>query len=91
MTKMAVDEADQLVTCSMDDTVRFTSVTKKEYRWVPKCSILRVEDEIKRQISLKYLSVLISSEGSFVITLLPYEIHFLSLDKRAVIMSYFHS
>ncbi|XP_071192625.1 WD repeat-containing protein 1-like [Salvelinus alpinus] len=31
VTKMAVDEADQLVTCSMDDTVRFTSVTKKEY------------------------------------------------------------
>nr|XP_046195849.1 WD repeat-containing protein 1-like [Oncorhynchus gorbuscha] len=31
VTKMAVDEADQLVTCSMDDTVRFTSMTKKEY------------------------------------------------------------
>ncbi|XP_021466226.2 WD repeat-containing protein 1 [Oncorhynchus mykiss] len=31
VTKMVVDEADQLVTCSMDDTVRFTSVTKKEY------------------------------------------------------------
>uniref|UniRef100_A0A8C7M8M4 WD repeat domain 1 n=1 Tax=Oncorhynchus kisutch TaxID=8019 RepID=A0A8C7M8M4_ONCKI len=31
VTKMAVDDADQLVTCSMDDTVRFTSVTKKEY------------------------------------------------------------
>ena len=55
---MVVDEADQLVTCSMDDTVRFTSVTKKEYRWVQKCSILKVEDEIKIQISLKYLSVL---------------------------------
>ncbi|XP_064823787.1 WD repeat-containing protein 1-like isoform X2 [Oncorhynchus masou masou] len=31
VTKMVVDEADQLVTCSMDDTVRFTSVTEKEY------------------------------------------------------------
>ncbi|XP_041744601.1 WD repeat-containing protein 1-like [Coregonus clupeaformis] len=31
VTKMVVDNTDQLVTCSMDDTVRFTSVTKKEY------------------------------------------------------------
>ncbi|MGH0163096.1 UNVERIFIED_CONTAM: hypothetical protein FKN15_044300 [Acipenser sinensis] len=31
VSRMAVDESNQLVSCGMDDTVRFTSVTKKEY------------------------------------------------------------
>ncbi|MGH0160200.1 UNVERIFIED_CONTAM: hypothetical protein FKN15_038780, partial [Acipenser sinensis] len=31
VSRMAIDESNQLVSCSMDDTVRFTSVTKKEY------------------------------------------------------------
>uniref|UniRef100_UPI003AAF73FE WD repeat-containing protein 1 isoform X2 n=1 Tax=Centroberyx gerrardi TaxID=166262 RepID=UPI003AAF73FE len=31
VSKMVVDEADQLVTCSMDDTVRYTNINKKEY------------------------------------------------------------
>lgn len=32
VTKMAVNDNDELVTCSMDDTLRFTSLSKKEYR-----------------------------------------------------------
>ncbi|XP_064199929.1 WD repeat-containing protein 1 [Anguilla rostrata] len=31
VSKMAVDESEKLVTCSMDDTVRYTSLAKKEY------------------------------------------------------------
>ncbi|XP_041639671.1 WD repeat-containing protein 1 [Cheilinus undulatus] len=31
VSKMAVTEADELVTCSMDDTLRYTSINKKEY------------------------------------------------------------
>ena len=31
---MAVDEMDQLVTCSMDDTVRYTNLSKRDYRSV---------------------------------------------------------
>ncbi|KAK1175529.1 WD repeat-containing protein 1 [Acipenser oxyrinchus oxyrinchus] len=31
VSRMAIDESNQLVSCGMDDTVRFTSVTKKEY------------------------------------------------------------
>lgn len=32
VTKMAINDNDELVTCSMDDTLRFTSLSKKEYR-----------------------------------------------------------
>ncbi|KAL0977799.1 hypothetical protein UPYG_G00161310 [Umbra pygmaea] len=45
---MAVDDADQLVTCSMDDTIRFTSVTKKEYS---------ASDLVKMDVQPKHLSV----------------------------------
>ncbi|KAM6979407.1 WD repeat-containing protein 1 [Aplochiton taeniatus] len=31
VSKIVADEANQLVTCGMDDTVRYTSLTKKEY------------------------------------------------------------
>uniref|UniRef100_A0A3B5QJG8 WD repeat domain 1 n=1 Tax=Xiphophorus maculatus TaxID=8083 RepID=A0A3B5QJG8_XIPMA len=31
VSKMQVDEANDLVTCSMDDTLRYTSLSKKEY------------------------------------------------------------
>uniref|UniRef100_A0A8C9R3Z5 WD repeat domain 1 n=1 Tax=Scleropages formosus TaxID=113540 RepID=A0A8C9R3Z5_SCLFO len=31
VSKIAVDGDDQLVSCGMDDTIRFTSLTKKEY------------------------------------------------------------
>ncbi|KAJ7329556.1 hypothetical protein JRQ81_015730 [Phrynocephalus forsythii] len=31
VSRMAVDEMEQLVTCSMDDTVRYTSLNKKDY------------------------------------------------------------
>lgn len=31
---MAVDEMDQLVTCSMDDTVRYTNLNERDYRLV---------------------------------------------------------
>ncbi|XP_010879104.2 WD repeat-containing protein 1 [Esox lucius] len=48
VTKMAVDDADQLVTCSMDDTVRFTSVTKKEYS---------ASDLVKMDVQPKHVSV----------------------------------
>uniref|UniRef100_A0A8C7US15 Anaphase-promoting complex subunit 4 WD40 domain-containing protein n=1 Tax=Oncorhynchus mykiss TaxID=8022 RepID=A0A8C7US15_ONCMY len=50
VTKMAVDDADQLVTCSMDDTVRFTSVTKKEYRWVQTRSIMLILTVYKKKV-----------------------------------------
>lgn len=33
VTKMALNDIDELVTCSMDDTVRYTNVCKKEYRY----------------------------------------------------------
>lgn len=29
---MTVDEAGQLVSCSMDDTVRYTNLTLRDYR-----------------------------------------------------------
>ncbi|RXN22231.1 WD repeat-containing 1 [Labeo rohita] len=32
VSKMAVDDSGRLVTCSMDDTVRYTDLSKKEYR-----------------------------------------------------------
>lgn len=32
VSKVVPDEDDQLVTCSMDDTLRYTSINKKEYR-----------------------------------------------------------
>ncbi|GLD73197.1 WD repeat-containing protein 1 [Lates japonicus] len=31
VSKMVVDEANELVTCSMDDTLRYTNINKKEY------------------------------------------------------------
>lgn len=34
VSRMAVDESEQLVSCSMDDTVRYTSLSKKDYRYV---------------------------------------------------------
>ncbi|MEQ2196725.1 hypothetical protein XENOCAPTIV_010400, partial [Xenoophorus captivus] len=34
VSKMQADEANDLVTCSMDDTLRYTSLSKKEYRLV---------------------------------------------------------
>lgn len=33
VAKMAANDSNQLVTCSMDDTVRYIDVTKKEYRY----------------------------------------------------------
>lgn len=33
VSRMAVDDFEQLVSCSMDDTVRYTSINKKEYRY----------------------------------------------------------
>lgn len=32
VTKMAVNDEGELVTCSMDDTLRFTRLDNKEYR-----------------------------------------------------------
>lgn len=32
VTKLVVDEDDELVTCSMDDTVRYTDAIKREYK-----------------------------------------------------------
>lgn len=32
VTKMAINDSGELVTCSMDDTLRFTNLRKKEYR-----------------------------------------------------------
>uniref|UniRef100_A0A3Q2NP68 WD repeat domain 1 n=1 Tax=Fundulus heteroclitus TaxID=8078 RepID=A0A3Q2NP68_FUNHE len=35
VSKMQADEANELVTCSMDDTLRYTNLSKKEYRYGP--------------------------------------------------------
>lgn len=32
VSKAVINDADELVTCSMDDTLRFTNINKKEYR-----------------------------------------------------------
>lgn len=32
VSKVVIDEANELVTCSMDDTLRYTNINKKEYR-----------------------------------------------------------
>lgn len=48
VSKMVVDSADQLVSCSMDDTVRFTSVEKKEYS---------ASDLVKMDVQPKCVSV----------------------------------
>lgn len=33
VVRLTVDDSDRLVSCSMDDTVRFTDLKKKEYRY----------------------------------------------------------
>ncbi|XP_030620905.1 WD repeat-containing protein 1 isoform X2 [Chanos chanos] len=48
VAKMTVDETNQLVTCSMDDTVRFTSLSKKEYS---------ASDAVKMDVQPKCVSV----------------------------------
>ncbi|KAM3877916.1 WD repeat-containing protein 1 [Diretmus argenteus] len=48
VSKMAVDEADQLVSCGMDDTVRYTNLNKKEYS---------AADLVKMDVQPKCLSV----------------------------------
>ncbi len=32
VSKVVTDDANELVTCSMDDTLRYTNISKKEYR-----------------------------------------------------------
>lgn len=39
VNSMAINENDELVTCSMDDTLRFTSLSKKEYRSACLCAV----------------------------------------------------
>lgn len=34
VSRMTVDESGQLVSCSMDDTVRYTNLTLRDYRYV---------------------------------------------------------
>ncbi|XP_071372655.1 WD repeat-containing protein 1 isoform X1 [Centroberyx affinis] len=48
VSKMVVDEADQLVSCSMDDTVRYTNINKKEYS---------ASDLVKMDVQPKCVSV----------------------------------
>nr|XP_042711398.1 WD repeat-containing protein 1 isoform X4 [Chrysemys picta bellii] len=48
VSRMAVDELDQLVSCSMDDTVRYTSLTKRDYSG---------QDVIKMDVQPKCLAV----------------------------------
>lgn len=39
VSSMAISENDELVTCGMDDTLRFTSLSKKEYRSAYSCAV----------------------------------------------------
>ncbi|KAM9536055.1 WD repeat-containing protein 1-like [Salvelinus alpinus] len=71
VTKMAVDDADQLVTCSMDDTVRFTSVTKKEYS---------ASNLVKMDVQPKHVSV---AAGGLALTVCIGQVVFLK-DKKKV-------
>uniref|UniRef100_A0ACB8E6B2 WD repeat-containing protein 1 n=1 Tax=Sphaerodactylus townsendi TaxID=933632 RepID=A0ACB8E6B2_9SAUR len=48
VSRMAVDESDQLVSCSMDDTVRYTSLNKKDYSG---------QDVIKMDVQPKCIAV----------------------------------
>ncbi|CAM5109554.1 unnamed protein product [Eretmochelys imbricata] len=48
VSRMAVDELDQLVSCSMDDTVRYTSLTKRDYSG---------QDVVKMDVQPKCLAV----------------------------------
>nr|XP_020670340.1 WD repeat-containing protein 1 isoform X2 [Pogona vitticeps] len=48
VSRMAVDEMEQLVTCSMDDTVRYTSLNKKDYSG---------QDVVKMDVQPKCLAV----------------------------------
>ncbi|NXX26119.1 WDR1 protein, partial [Nicator chloris] len=48
VSRMAVDEMDQLVTCSMDDTVRYTSLGKRDYSG---------QDAVKMDVQPKCLAV----------------------------------
>lgn len=48
VSRMAVDEKEQLVTCSMDDTIRYTSLDKKDYS---------TQDIVKMDIQPKCLAV----------------------------------
>uniref|UniRef100_A0A8D2KQW8 WD repeat domain 1 n=1 Tax=Varanus komodoensis TaxID=61221 RepID=A0A8D2KQW8_VARKO len=48
VSRMAVDESDQLVSCSMDDTVRYTSLSKKDYSG---------QDIVKMDVQPKCISV----------------------------------
>uniref|UniRef100_A0A8C4IC26 WD repeat-containing protein 1 n=1 Tax=Dicentrarchus labrax TaxID=13489 RepID=A0A8C4IC26_DICLA len=43
VSKVVTDEADELVTCSMDDTLRYTNINKKEYSLgVCKCCFILI-------------------------------------------------
>lgn len=42
VSKAVVNDADELVTCSMDDTLRFTNINKKEYRWGSSCAAVQI-------------------------------------------------
>ncbi|XP_056129514.1 WD repeat-containing protein 1 [Lampris incognitus] len=48
VNKMVVDEVGQLVSCSMDDTVRFTNLSKNEYS---------ASDVVKMDVQPKYVAV----------------------------------
>uniref|UniRef100_A0A3Q3IJY2 Anaphase-promoting complex subunit 4 WD40 domain-containing protein n=1 Tax=Monopterus albus TaxID=43700 RepID=A0A3Q3IJY2_MONAL len=48
VSKMVVNEADELVTCSMDDTLRYTNIKKKEYS---------ASDVVKMDLQPKSVSV----------------------------------
>uniref|UniRef100_A0A8C2U6G8 WD repeat domain 1 n=2 Tax=Coturnix japonica TaxID=93934 RepID=A0A8C2U6G8_COTJA len=48
VSRMAVDEMDQLVTCSMDDTVRYTNLSKRDYSG---------QDAVKMDVQPKCLAV----------------------------------
>ncbi|XP_055364847.1 WD repeat-containing protein 1 [Betta splendens] len=48
VSKMLIDESNELVTCSMDDTVRYTNISKKEYS---------ASDIVKMDVQPKSVSV----------------------------------
>ncbi|XP_005995864.1 WD repeat-containing protein 1 [Latimeria chalumnae] len=71
VSKMAIDESNQLVSCSMDDTVRFTNIIKKEYSG---------QDVVKMDVQPKCVAV---GPGGYVVTVCIGQIVLLK-DKKKV-------
>ncbi|KAM9409711.1 WD repeat-containing protein 1 [Pholidichthys leucotaenia] len=63
VSKMTVDEDDELVSCGMDDTVRFTNISKKEYS---ACDVVKMDSQ-PQSVSVAGKFTLVACNGQLVL------------------------